>query len=118
MQALAIDQLLNDDQATAEVVQALTVLARRQKNPEKADALLAREIDALKVNEGRNGRPDFNHAHAAGKPGFTARRLRRMQSVSQNNPWKSRNGLVAKFQCGCPWQAWFNCRLLSAARRL
>jgi len=54
MQALAIDQLLNDDQATAEVIQSLAGLARRQKNPEKADALLAREIDALKLNSARN----------------------------------------------------------------
>jgi hypothetical protein len=54
MQALAIDQLLNDDQATAEVIQALAGVARREKNPEKADALLAREIDALKLNGARN----------------------------------------------------------------
>jgi tetratricopeptide (TPR) repeat protein len=56
LQALAIDQLLNDDQATVDVIQALAGLARRQKNPEKADALLAREIDALKMNPGRNDR--------------------------------------------------------------
>jgi tetratricopeptide (TPR) repeat protein len=54
MQALPIDQLLNDDQATAEVIQALAGLARIQNNPEKADALLAREIEALKLNTGRN----------------------------------------------------------------
>jgi tetratricopeptide (TPR) repeat protein len=54
MQALAINQLLHDDHASAVNVSALAALARIQKNPEKADALLAHEIAVLQLNAGRN----------------------------------------------------------------
>ncbi len=54
MRALAIDQLQKNDRAAVPVIQALSTLANHQKNPEQADAILAREIEALKLSSDRN----------------------------------------------------------------
>jgi tetratricopeptide (TPR) repeat protein len=54
MRALAIDQLQKNDRAAVPVIQALSMLASHQKNPERADAILAREIEALKLSGDRN----------------------------------------------------------------
>jgi tetratricopeptide (TPR) repeat protein len=47
--ALAIDQLQKDDGAAVPVVQALVTVAQLQKDYDKADAILVREIELLKL---------------------------------------------------------------------
>jgi len=47
--ALAIDQLQKDDGASVSVVEALATLAQSQKDYAKADAILIREIELLKL---------------------------------------------------------------------
>jgi Tetratricopeptide repeat len=54
MKALAIDQVRKDDTGAAEVLRALSTMARIQKNPEKADALLDRALESLRLNADRN----------------------------------------------------------------
>jgi Tfp pilus assembly protein PilF len=54
MKALAIDQIRKDDAGAAEVLRALSTVAKIQKNPEKADALLDRALQALKLNADHN----------------------------------------------------------------
>jgi tetratricopeptide repeat protein len=54
MKALAIDQVRKDDTGAAEALRALSTMARIQKNPEKADALLDRALESLRLNADRN----------------------------------------------------------------
>jgi Tfp pilus assembly protein PilF len=54
MKALAIDQVRKDDTGAAEVLRALSTMARIQKNPEKADALLDRALESLRLNADHN----------------------------------------------------------------
>ena len=54
--ALAIDRLQKDDSAAIPVVQALVTVAKLQKDYDKADAILAREIELLKLGGDRDSR--------------------------------------------------------------
>lgn len=54
--ALAIDQLQKDSSAAIPVVQALVTVAQLQKNYDKADAILAREIELLKLGGDHDSR--------------------------------------------------------------
>lgn len=55
LQALAINQLRNDDRAVTQNIQDLSTVAKIKKDPEKADALLVRAIETLQPNAERNG---------------------------------------------------------------
>ncbi len=54
MKALAIDQVRKNENDSLQAVQALSTMARIQRNPEKADALLDRALQALKLNADQN----------------------------------------------------------------